>query len=144
MTEQERKNPIKRRIVRDIIYILQLNRSVFTNSYSWADPEGGGVSDPHPLQNHKNIGFLSKTGPDRLKNHKATKQAVNDGPSSARQQNAISMAFCRRADAWHTFSGIWPSLSHYLKKRKKKLSELDPLWQNFLTPRMMLQNMRIP
>ena len=25
-----------------------------------------------PLENHKNIGFLSKTGPDPLKNHKAT------------------------------------------------------------------------
>ena len=25
------------------------------------------------LENHKNIGFLSNTGPDPLKNHKATK-----------------------------------------------------------------------
>ena len=28
---------------------------------------GGGVSDPPPLKNHKNIGFLSNTGPDSLK-----------------------------------------------------------------------------
>ena len=41
------------------------------------------------LKNHKNIGFLSNTGPDPLKNHKATKPAFNVGPSSARQQNAI-------------------------------------------------------
>ena len=41
------------------------------------------------LKNHKNIGFLSNTGPDPLKNHKATKPAFNVGPPSARQRNAI-------------------------------------------------------
>ena len=50
------------------------------------------------MGNHKNIGFLSNTGPDPLKNHKATKLAFNVGPSSARQRNAISMAFRWRAD----------------------------------------------
>ena len=29
------------------------------------------------LKNHENIGFLSKTGPDTLENHKATKPAFN-------------------------------------------------------------------
>ena len=30
-----------------------------------ADPEGRtGGPDPYPLKNHKNIGFLSNTGPD--------------------------------------------------------------------------------
>ena len=37
-----------------------------------------------PLKNHKNIGFLSNTGPDPLKNHKATKPTgrwwADDGP----------------------------------------------------------------
>ena len=48
---------------------------------SRADPEGGtGAPDPPPPppENHKNIGFLisySNTGPDPLKNHKATKPA---------------------------------------------------------------------
>ena len=41
------------------------------------------------LKNHENIGFLSNTGPDPLKNHKATKPAFNVGLSSARQRNAI-------------------------------------------------------
>ena len=41
-----------------------------------------------PLENHKNIGFLSNN-PDPLKNHKATKPAFNVGPSFARQPNAI-------------------------------------------------------
>ena len=50
---------------------------------SWADLE----------KNDKSIGFLSNTGPDPLKNHKATKPTFNVGPSSARQRNAISMAF---------------------------------------------------
>ena len=42
---------------------------------AWADPEGGqGV---RPLKNHKNIDFLSNTGPDPHTNHKATKPAFN-------------------------------------------------------------------
>ena len=36
-----------------------------------------------PLKNHKNIGFLSNTGPEPLNIHKATKPAFNVGPSSA-------------------------------------------------------------
>ena len=49
---------------------------------------GQRVRSPPPLKNHKNIGFLSNTGTDPLKNHKATKPAFNVGQSSARQQNA--------------------------------------------------------
>ena len=50
----------------------------------------GGTGGPtSPLENHKNIGFLSNTGPDPLINHKATKPAFNVGLSSARQRNAI-------------------------------------------------------
>ena len=58
----------------------------------------GGTGGPHPLKNHKNIGFLSNTGPDPLKNHKATKPVFNVWPSSDGQRNAISMAFRWRAD----------------------------------------------
>ena len=55
-----------------------------------ADPEGEtGGPDPPLLKNHKIIGFLSNTGLDSAKNHKATKPAFNVGPSSAHQQNAI-------------------------------------------------------
>ena len=53
------------------------------------DPEGGGGQGVRPLTNHKNTGFLSNTGPDLLKNYKATKPAFNFGPLSARQRNAI-------------------------------------------------------
>ena len=53
---------------------------------------------PPPPENHKNIGFLSNTGPDPIKIHKATKPAFNVRPSSARQRDAIEMAFSWRAD----------------------------------------------
>ena len=48
----------------------------------WADPEGGqGVlNPPGKSQKYK----VSKTGPDPLKKHKATKPAFNSGPSLAR------------------------------------------------------------
>ena len=46
-------------------------------------------SGPLLLKNHKNIGFLSNTGPDPLKNLKAAKPAFNGGSSSAGQRNAI-------------------------------------------------------
>ena len=46
-------------------------------------------SDGGTGKNHKNIVFLSNTGPDPLKNHKATKPAFNVGPSWAHQRNAI-------------------------------------------------------
>ena len=41
---------------------------------------GGGFPDHH--EKSQNIGFLSNTGPDPLKNHKTTKSAFNVGPSS--------------------------------------------------------------
>ena len=48
---------------------------------------GGGRGSGTPLKNHKNTGFLRNTkctGPDNLKNHKATKPALNGGPMMAR------------------------------------------------------------
>ena len=53
-----------------------------------ADQEGG-TGGPDPPEKSQNIGFLSNTGPDHLKNQKATKPAFNVGPTSARQRNAI-------------------------------------------------------
>ena len=58
--------------------------------------EGQGVRIPP--EKHKNIRFLCNTGPDPLKNYKATKPAFNVWPSSARQRDAISLAFRWRAD----------------------------------------------
>ena len=57
-----------------------------------ADPEGGGdrgSRPPFPPEKSQKIGFLSNSGLDPLKNHKAIEPAFNVGPSSAHQQNAI-------------------------------------------------------
>ena len=59
---------------------------------------GGDRGSGHPLENHKNTGFPSNIDAGSPKNYKATKPSFKCGPLSARQQNAISMAFCWRAD----------------------------------------------
>ena len=59
---------------------------------------GGGNGSGPPLENHKNLGFHSNSCPDPLKNHEATEPPFNVGPSSARQRNAIQMAFRWRTD----------------------------------------------
>ena len=55
---------------------------------------GAGGPDPHlkNYKNHKNIGFLSKTGTNPLKNYKAAKPAFNAGPSAKRHLNGVSLA----------------------------------------------------
>ena len=82
--------------------------------------EGGGRG----LKNHKNIEFLSNTGPDPLKNYKATKPACNVGPTSARQRNAIEMVFRWRADDGPliaVFGSFLPSSAKNEKRRKKTI-----------------------
>ena len=57
---------------------------IYDMSKSMCGSRGGdrGSGSSHS-ENHKNIGFLSNTGPDPLNNQKATKPAFNVGPSSA-------------------------------------------------------------
>ena len=43
--------------------------------HAWIQ-RGGGRGVRTPLENHKNIGFLSNTGLDSLKIHKATKASI--------------------------------------------------------------------
>ena len=56
----------------------------------WGDRVSG------PPKKHKNLGFLSNTGPDPLKNHKATKPAFNIGPPAKRHLNGVSLAMMAR------------------------------------------------
>ena len=51
-----------------------------------------GTGDPDPPENHKNIGFLINTGPDPLKNYRATKPAFNIGLSLAVSTDGPMMA----------------------------------------------------
>ena len=56
----------------------------------WADPEG-----PDTLKNHKNIGFLSNTGPDTLKITKLQSQHSmlgNHRPASNCHLNGVLLA----------------------------------------------------
>ena len=89
---------------------------------------GTGGPDPHPLENYKAIAFLSNTGTAPLKSHTATKPLFIVGPSSARQQNAIKMAFCWRDDdgSLLVVFGSSPLISF----RKKKLCQSWPPSEN--------------
>ena len=77
-----------------------------------------------PLKNYKNIGFLSNSSPDPLKNYEATEPAFNVRPSSARQRNAILMAFRWREDGVPLIV-VFRSSHH--SSTKKTLLKLDPL-----------------
>ena len=58
----------------------------------------GGPDPPPPPEKSQNLGLVSNSGPDLLKNHKATEPAFNVGPSSSSQGDAIEMVFRWRAD----------------------------------------------
>ena len=98
---------------------------------------GGGAWGPNPRKDHKNIEFLSKTGLDTLKNHKAIKLAFHVGPSSARQRT-----FRGRAHDGPLIvvfgSSLLPSSTKKERKENRALSEMDTLWQNFLDLCMFL------
>ena len=86
----------------------------------------GGQGAGPPLKNHKNIGFLSNTGTDLLKITKLPSHysMFNVGPLSARQRNAILMAFSWRAD-----DGTCPLSPHRLiwtKPSGKRMGWFEP------------------
>ena len=98
------------------------------------DSRGGGqrVRHPTPLKNHKNKGFLTKTGPDRLKNHKATKPAFIVGSSAAQLAEHYLMANRWRVDDRPLIVVfVW-----IISPLKIFWSKLDPLWQIFLDARL--------
>ena len=78
---------------------LEMNKCADKEKVGGGGGGGGrGSRPPPPHEKSQNIGFLSITGPNPLKKHKATKPAFTVWPSSARQRNAILMAFRWRAD----------------------------------------------
>ena len=57
-----------------------------------------GTGGPDPPEKSEKCRVSLQYLPRSPKNHKATKQAFNVGSLSAHQRDAISMAFCWRAD----------------------------------------------
>ena len=88
-----------------------------------ADPEGDrGSGPPEKLQT---LRFFSNFGPYPLKNHKATKPACNVWPTSARQRNAIQMAFRWRVDDGQIL-GVFGSI-HSLTKKTQSWTSSEKL-----------------
>ena len=95
------------------------NTQLVNSDLSCTEPEKGGQGVRTPLKNHKNIGFLSNTGPDPLKNHKATKPVFNVGPPSAHQRNTIEMAFRWQANDGPLIVVFGSSLPSSTKNKQK-------------------------
>ena len=99
--------------------------AIFLTLSACADPEGGtgGPDPPPPLENYKNIGFLSNTGPDPLKITKLPIQHSIFG----HHRPASKVPFKRVID--HPLCGIWilPPLIKLKKIKKKTLLKLNPL-----------------
>ena len=107
----------------DILYscfITYLCYIIMTVLYHVWIQRGAGPS----LKNYKNIGFLSNTGLDSLKNHKATNSAFNVGLPLAPSAKHHLIAYPCRANGCLLIV-VFRS-SHQLKT-KKKFSKLDPL-----------------
>ena len=98
---------------------------------------GQGVRTPPPLKNHKNIGFLSNTGPDSLKNQ----ASIQCWASIARQRNAISMAFRWQAD----YGPLLVLLYSSLPKSTQKMLDLTKLSESaHVASERLTSNLRSP
>ena len=78
-------------------------------------------------------GFLSNTGLNPFENHKATRLAFNVGPLSARQGNAIQIAFYWQADNGLLIVVLRSSLLNL----KKKVVSVGPPLAIILDPCML-------
>ena len=100
---------------------------------------GGGQGSGPPLKNHKNIGFSRNTPWSRPpKNIKLPNQLSMLGHYRHARETPFKLRFRWRAEdcpLMVVFGSFLPSSTK--KKPPKTPSKLDPLWQNFLDPRMM-------
>ena len=90
---------------------------------------GGGRGSWHQVPGNQNtLGFVWISWKSQ-----SFKASIRCGPLSACQQNAVLLV----SRLLPAYSGFW-SLAPLEKKTKKtSLSELNPLWKNFMDPRMM-------
>ena len=88
----------------------------------WSRGRGGagGPIQGVCLISPKNIGFLSNTGPDPLKNQASIQCWAIISPPAKRNLTLLVI--------------FWSSLPWSTKNKTKKTSELDPLWQKFWIP----------
>ena len=61
---------------------MALRCFILSYQLSCADREGGGGAGDQ--KNHKNVGFLTNTGPDPLKNYKVAKPVLARGDRDSR------------------------------------------------------------
>ena len=103
---------------------LYLGENVFNPC---ANPEGGGgrVYGPSP-ENHKNIGFLSSTGPDPLKNQKLPSQHSMLSQHRHASETPFKWRFAGGSMMANLLYYLDPSFSINPHQLNKKLSNLDP------------------
>ena len=101
---------IRRKLEAKRVHVMEL--LLYMGFRAWVDLERAqSIRTPPPPKNHKNIGFPSKTGPDPLKNHNATKKHSMLG-----HHRPVS----------ETHSGIWILSSIKKKKKRRKNTVKDP------------------
>ena len=128
--------PIRKQIIftgHYVIWQIKLSLAILVellqdDKFCMCGSRGGGGQGVHPLENYKIIGFLSNTGLDPLK--------ITELPSQHSMLGHHHFNDVSLADRW------WPAKSGIsihpplIKLKNKTLSKLDPLWHNFLDPRM--------
>ena len=72
------------------------------------------VRRPIPLKYHKNMGFLSKTGPDPLKNHKAAKPQISHCVNFTLW--IIGTNSSKHVKNWHQYVTYFVPISHFFVK----------------------------
>ena len=111
------------------IYLSALQTRNFHGSKQYEHWSHARIWGSPPQKNHKNIGFLSNTSPDPLKNHKATKLG-HHRPTSEMPLNGVLLA----GQWWPTFSALshWWALFLVLFKKTKQKNIIrigPPLWK---------------
>ena len=113
---------------RDWVQLL-LERGSYGPLCSCADPEWGGGS-PDPAEKSQKYSVSQQNWSGSHENHKTTKPAFNVGPSSARQRNAIKMAFRWQADDGPLIVVFGSSLPSSTKTRGPDLKRSPDLLNN--------------
>ena len=126
--------------MRDHYYISKSSASPHRRDYSICVTiiVMSGPPHPPPLENHKAIGLLIKTGPDPIENHKTTGPAFNVGPPSVCQRKASQMVF----RFWTDDGPLLVVFGSSLLSLTKKVTVAPPL-TDFLDPRTMPANLYV-